>query len=366
MTEAAVSSAAADVARDLYERHARQVYSICLRQLGSREEAEDAAQTVFLNAFGALRRGSRPRSERAWLRTIAENVCHDRRARAPRTRDLHALEDVLASPEREPGALAGIEQALAQLPDTQRRAIVLREWHGLSYREIAAELGLSEAAAEAVAFRARRTLAERLRSRGNLSLLGWLKPALGGSAAVAKLSVVVGVAAVATGSATPQYVATRDASSPGDSSRVAEPRSNDAGGVAVPTPSASGTVRARLRPARQARSSGTEPVSQALAPGQLSPPRNPSPAPPEAPAGEPATSPPAAPATPSIAVPEVPVDDLPELPVDVPAVPDVPALPTLEPPAVPNVEEPVVPPLEPPAVPAVSVPPVPLLEPPPS
>ncbi|MDQ4029958.1 MAG: sigma-70 family RNA polymerase sigma factor, partial [Actinomycetota bacterium] len=194
-----MSSTAADVARDLYERHARQVYSICLRQLGSREEAEDAAQTVFLNAFGALRRGSRPRFERAWLRTIAENVCHDRRARAPRTRDLHALADVLASPEREPGALAGIEHALAQLPDTQRRAIVLREWHGLSYREIAAELGLSAAAAEAVAFRARRTLAERLRSRGNLSLLGWLKPALSGSAAVAKLSVVVGVAALATG-----------------------------------------------------------------------------------------------------------------------------------------------------------------------
>jgi hypothetical protein len=60
--------------------------------------------------------------------------------------------------------LEGIEDALAGLPEQQRRAILLREWQGLSYREVAAELGLSQSAVEALIFRARRALAAALGS----------------------------------------------------------------------------------------------------------------------------------------------------------------------------------------------------------
>jgi hypothetical protein len=59
----------------LYERHAAKLQSYCLHQLGSREEAEDASRTTFMNAFRALGRGVVPEAESAWLFKIAENVC---------------------------------------------------------------------------------------------------------------------------------------------------------------------------------------------------------------------------------------------------------------------------------------------------
>src|SRR5207302_903468 len=58
--------------------------------------------------------------------------------------------------------LMGLDEALEQMPENQRRAILLREWQGLSYREIASELELSQGAVEMLIFRARRTLASAL------------------------------------------------------------------------------------------------------------------------------------------------------------------------------------------------------------
>ncbi|HVM17706.1 MAG TPA: sigma factor, partial [Gaiellaceae bacterium] len=72
--EPAVPAEAA-ATRDLYERYAGQIYGFCLHQLGNREEAEDATQTTFLNAFRGLRRGIEPDAESAWLFAIAKNVC---------------------------------------------------------------------------------------------------------------------------------------------------------------------------------------------------------------------------------------------------------------------------------------------------
>ena len=54
-------------ATDLYERYASRLYGFCLNRLGSREEAEDAVQTTFLNAFLGLRRGIVPELEAAWV-----------------------------------------------------------------------------------------------------------------------------------------------------------------------------------------------------------------------------------------------------------------------------------------------------------
>ena len=62
----------------------------------------------------------------------------------------------------QPLELIGIEEALEKMPENQRRAILLREWQGLSYREISEELDLSQAAVEMLIFRARRALAGAL------------------------------------------------------------------------------------------------------------------------------------------------------------------------------------------------------------
>jgi RNA polymerase sigma factor (sigma-70 family) len=152
----------------LYERHAPKILGYCLHQLGSREEAEDAVQTTFMNAFRALGRGVVPEAESAWLFKIAENVCLSRRrsswrrGRIESPSDFDVIEEVVPGPSRQRDELIGIEDALASMPEQQRRAILLREWQGLSYREISEELELSQSAVETLIFRARRSLAQGL------------------------------------------------------------------------------------------------------------------------------------------------------------------------------------------------------------
>src|SRR4051812_47259703 len=158
----------ADVTRALYEQYANQIFRYCLHQLGSREEAEDAVQSTFLNAFRGIKRGIVPELESAWLFKIAHNVCLSRRrsswrrGRIESPTDFEVVEELTAAPSRRADELIGLQDVLEQMPETQRRAILLREWQGLSYREIADELEVSQAAVETLIFRARRALASGL------------------------------------------------------------------------------------------------------------------------------------------------------------------------------------------------------------
>jgi RNA polymerase sigma factor (sigma-70 family) len=158
----------ADLTRALYERYAGQIFRYCRHQLGSREEAEDAVQSTFLNAFRGIKRGIVPESDSAWLFTIAHNVCLTRRrsswrrGRVESPADFEIVEEIAPAPTRRPDDLIGLEDVLARMPEQQRRAILLREWQGLSYREIGEELELSPAAVETLIFRARRSLASGL------------------------------------------------------------------------------------------------------------------------------------------------------------------------------------------------------------
>jgi RNA polymerase sigma-70 factor (ECF subfamily) len=195
------SAAADDAFQALYEQHSSCVFGYCLRWLRSREEAEDAAQTTFLYAMRSLRRGIVPMYDEAWLLAIARNVCRTRtkvtRRRAVEVaRDPQLLAESVAAPARSDD-LAGLSEALSGLTAAQRHAILLREWQGLSYREIADELDLSQAAVETLLFRARRSLAARLRGAG--SLLPWLKSfAAGGAGSLAVGATVVAVTAAGT------------------------------------------------------------------------------------------------------------------------------------------------------------------------
>jgi RNA polymerase sigma-70 factor (ECF subfamily) len=151
--------------RDLYERYARQIYSYCLHLLGNREEAEDAMQSTFLNAFRGLKRGIDPEFESAWLYKIAQNVCLTRQRASSRRRkvespgDLDAMQDFIPAHHADSDELIRLPEALDAMPEKQRRALLLREWQGLSYKEIGEELSLSQAAVETLLFRARRALA---------------------------------------------------------------------------------------------------------------------------------------------------------------------------------------------------------------
>ena len=162
---------AADDAAVLYERYYDRILGYCLYHLGSREEAEDVAQTTFMWAYRGLRRGVVPRAEASWLFTIAQNACRARHRTRGRRREREVrsdpvtLADMAPAPVADTDDLMGLEDALARMPELQRRAILLREWRGLSYKEIAAELELSNAAVETLIFRARRSLAELLGGR---------------------------------------------------------------------------------------------------------------------------------------------------------------------------------------------------------
>ena len=213
------AAAIADAARSLYERFGGQVYGYCLHQLGSREEAEDAVQTTFLNAFRGLQRGIVPELESAWIFKIAHNVCLSRRrssrrrGRVESPNNLEVLQEIVPARDAENGELVRLQDALEHLPETQRRAILLREWQGLSYREIGAALELSQSAVETLIFRARRSLAAALEDapateRGSGKrvrysvdaggLMAALKTLLGGTAIKAAVTVAaVSTAAVA-------------------------------------------------------------------------------------------------------------------------------------------------------------------------
>src|SRR3954463_14630133 len=162
------SAPEADETRRLYEQYARQIYAYCLHQLGNREEAEDATQSTFLNAFRGLQRGIDPEFETAWLYKIAQNVCLTRQRSSSRRRrvespgDLDAMQDVIPAHQPDSDEFIGLPEALDAMPEQQRRALLLREWQGLSYKEIGDELDLTQAAVETLLFRARRSLAAGL------------------------------------------------------------------------------------------------------------------------------------------------------------------------------------------------------------
>jgi RNA polymerase sigma factor (sigma-70 family) len=206
----------ADVTRALYEEYANQVFRYCLHQLGSREEAEDAVQSTFLNAFRGIKRGVVPEVEAAWLFKIAHNVCLSRRrsswrrGRIESPADFEVIEELTPAPTHRADELIGLQEVLERLPETQRRAILLREWQGLSYREIAAELELSQGAVETLIFRARRSLASGLeqplepKRRRVARALDWgnvlagLKAALVSGSVAAKVAATVAVVSATT------------------------------------------------------------------------------------------------------------------------------------------------------------------------
>jgi RNA polymerase sigma-70 factor (ECF subfamily) len=345
-------SAASDEAAQtglLYERYARQLQGFCRARLSSREEAEDAVQHTFLNAYRSLRSGTRPRAEAAWMFAIAANVCRERRRSAWRRSRIEVVSDdglvgECAAPERSHEELTGVADALAELTPNQRRAILMREWQGLSYREIAAELSLTEGAVETLLFRARRSLAHKLdRSRGRVwgisnlgSALAWGKSLLGGTAAQVAAATLVVTAGVTA--ATPVQ--------PHRSPQAAPPRHLPTVSAWAPrsleatTPVRAGATTRTISRQAGPRSTGdvtpapttpSKPVSTTQPPPPAATPVADMPAPPASP---PATVPPAPPAPelPKVEVPPV----VPPLPVDVPPppvspptlpLPDLPKLP---------------------------------------
>ena len=150
----------------LYRKHAATVYRYCLAVLGNHADAEDVTQTTFMNAYRALAQGVKPRKPENWLLTIAHNQIrqHFRKTLA-KPMEVELDETAAAARNEEDRAeptVADVLRALQKLTPGQRSAIVMREFEGRSYAEMAEILGLTPSALEALLFRARRALAEEL------------------------------------------------------------------------------------------------------------------------------------------------------------------------------------------------------------
>jgi RNA polymerase sigma-70 factor (ECF subfamily) len=200
--------AAAARTAELYTIYGRTVSGLCQALLRSRVEAEDATQQTFLSAHRALLAGTEPREPAAWLATIARNECWGRsraRMREPLPTDQTDVPSTAADPLAEAirrADLAALWRAIEALPLQQRDAILLREFGGLSYDELAVALAVSGPAVESLLFRARRRLRAQLRAAyAAVTGAAWIEALArafaGGSAPVAAKVAALGVGAAA-------------------------------------------------------------------------------------------------------------------------------------------------------------------------
>jgi RNA polymerase sigma-70 factor (ECF subfamily) len=158
----------------IVERHRRAVYQLCYRFVANHEDAMDLSQDVFLRAFRALGGFRGQSSLGTWLHRIGVNVCLNRvSVKQPLIEPLEARAHVDTRTESPSERVLRAERAVrvrdavAQLPDKQRAALVLRVYQELTHQEIASALGTSVGAAKASVFHALRNL-KRLLGDGGL------------------------------------------------------------------------------------------------------------------------------------------------------------------------------------------------------
>jgi len=166
---------------ELVNKYQQPVSNVIHRMLGDPAEAEDLAQNVFVQVYKSADRYKVSAKFTTWLFTIARNMCLNEIRRRSRHRaealdaphpefedqPLHQFED--ARTDSPPAALLRgeleqkIQQALSELPESQRIAILLCRQEELSYEEIAGVLGCSLSATKSLIHRGRETLKQKLK-----------------------------------------------------------------------------------------------------------------------------------------------------------------------------------------------------------
>ena len=161
---------------ELIERHQALVAGTAARMLGSNSDVEDIAQQVFIRVWKSARRYVPRAKFTTWLLKITRNLVFNELRRAKRRAQVPlqpepGAEEIPLKDETNPAPDASlleeelqraIEEAIMQLPESQRMALVLRRYEQLSYEEIAEVLDLSVPAVKSVLFRARTELRSRL------------------------------------------------------------------------------------------------------------------------------------------------------------------------------------------------------------
>jgi RNA polymerase sigma-70 factor (ECF subfamily) len=161
---------------ELIERHQALVIGTVARMLGSNSDVEDIAQQVFIRVWKSAGRYVPRAKFTTWVLKITRNLVFNelrrskRRALVPIQTDPNAEEiqlkdEAAQSPDAsllETELQQAIDKAIAELPETQRMAVILRRYQDLSYEQIGDVLDLSVPAVKSVLFRARTELRGRL------------------------------------------------------------------------------------------------------------------------------------------------------------------------------------------------------------
>jgi RNA polymerase sigma-70 factor, ECF subfamily len=140
-----------DSFNQLVLRWERPIYALAYRVIGREEDARDVAQETFLRAFRALGGFKGQAKFSSWLYRITLNLCRDwirRERRAPLAQTPEGVDLIELASEAEPAESIEdlvsrreigrvVARVMATLPEEQRTAIVLKEYHGLTFQEIA-------------------------------------------------------------------------------------------------------------------------------------------------------------------------------------------------------------------------------------
>lgn len=146
-----------DTLAELFGYYADDVFRLAYSYLGSRSDAEDVCQTVFLKLAEGRGRPDRGR-EKAWLLTCAANACKNQ-LRSFWRRNVGPLDETIPFPDREDRALY---HAVMALPPKYRAAIYLYYFEGYDQGETAAILGISRTAVQTRVSRAKTMLRKEL------------------------------------------------------------------------------------------------------------------------------------------------------------------------------------------------------------
>jgi RNA polymerase sigma-70 factor (ECF subfamily) len=166
----------------LIVRWERPIYALAYRVIGKEEDARDVCQDAFLRAYRALPGFKGQAKFSSWLYRIALNLCRDwirRQRRAPvsqlpedadatelvsETGPVESIEDLVA--RRELSAI--VEEAMSELSEEQRTAIILKEYHGMTFQEIADMQGCPLSTVKTRLYQGLSLLRRRLEQQGQV------------------------------------------------------------------------------------------------------------------------------------------------------------------------------------------------------
>jgi len=158
--------------RVLHDRYRQRLFAYVRQMLsaGSRQDAEDVLQDVFVRAYGALRNDNREMNVRAWLYRVAHNRCidHLRRPVPPAAELFEVSRKPLHDPVEEAQRRDDLRQLVidvSNLPEQQRSALLMREIDGMTYADLAAALDVTVPAVKSLLVRARVGLVEAAEAR---------------------------------------------------------------------------------------------------------------------------------------------------------------------------------------------------------